>query len=331
MTLIERSVELTTLEASLCDKGRVVLIHGPVASGKTALLQEFADRGLTDETFFLHAMASRTEHTLRFGVMRQLFSHVPASEVSDDNAVRMLSESPPSAGKEPRAHGRVAARTLDALWTELLNLSRRRPLLLVVDDVHYVDDPSLDCLLYFARRLKTAPIVMVLADCTRPQQANWLFRAELMRQRHCIGIHLRLLSQRGVERLLTEHLGADVADSIAAAAHQGSGDNPLLVRALIDDQRGAVSKTPGELAIGEAFSHAVQSCLNRSDPAMLHVALGLAVLDAPAPPAVLGQLLDIPAESAAGIAPGRPGGGSRPHVPRRTRPHAQPRRPDPAS
>src|SRR5579875_1066119 len=115
MTLIERDEELRALDACRHGESKVVLVHGTVASGKTALLEEFADREFRAGALPLHAVASRTEQTLPFGVIRQLFSHAaPAERVGD--IARLLDEGP--LPEKPSA----SARTLEALWGELLRL-----------------------------------------------------------------------------------------------------------------------------------------------------------------------------------------------------------------
>ncbi len=56
-----------------------------------------------------------------------------------------------------------------AVLTALTDAARRRPLICVVDDVHWVDQPSLQALALVARRLLADPLVLVFA--TRPEPA----------------------------------------------------------------------------------------------------------------------------------------------------------------
>jgi DNA-binding CsgD family transcriptional regulator len=302
MALIERDEELAALESCRDTDGRVVIIEGCVASGKTALLHEFAERAAAAGTRLLRATGSRTERSLQFGVVQQLFTQIRTSP-DNDSDISWLQKDGRLSKLLPVLDGpeRVAGRTLDALWMELLRLSERSPLIIIVDDIHYADDSSADCLLYFARRLRWAPIIMILANCTQQRQPIPLFQAELTRQPHCLSIHLQMLSQDGVGRLLAEHLDVPDAGHLAAAVYRATGGNPLLVHALADDYRDTAPSPSGELVVGEAFSRAVQICLDRFDPAMLRLARALAILPMPAPPELLAQFLDLPAEAVAGL------------------------------
>jgi len=88
-------------------------------------------------------------------------------------------------------------------------------------------------------------------------------------------------------------LDADGAAELSAY----SGGNPLLVGALLADQRGhgPVGHGPagGGLHVGDAFGQAVMSCVHRVEPTMLAAALGLALLGDAASPGRLAQLLEI--------------------------------------
>jgi DNA-binding CsgD family transcriptional regulator len=301
MDLIERDEEFSALATCQHDRGRIIIVDGPIASGKTALLHEFAEHAEATGTRLLRVAGARTERSLQFGVVHHLFSQL---NVLTENSGAVTPQLKDWLSKAPLAsdvYNQVSARMLNALWMELLRSSERKPLIMTIDDVHYADDSSLDCLLYFARRLAQAPVTMVLANCTRQRQANSLFLTELMRQPHCVSIHLQMLSPDGVAHLLETHLDAAISGHLAEAVYDVTGGNPLLVRALIEDCPDATAAEPGDLVPGEAFSRAVQACLNRFDPVTLRLARGIAILDMPVSLQLLGQLLDLPAEPAAAI------------------------------
>ncbi len=60
-------------------------------------------------------------------------------------------------GSEPPEHFRIALAALDLLS----NAATDRPLLLVAEDVHWLDQPSVDVLSFVARRLEAEPIVLL--------------------------------------------------------------------------------------------------------------------------------------------------------------------------
>ena len=60
---------------------------------------------------------------------------------------------------------------LHGLYWLAANFASRRPTLLVVDDLHWADEPSLRWLVYLARRLEGLPVLLLIG--TRPpEQAN---------------------------------------------------------------------------------------------------------------------------------------------------------------
>ncbi|HEX2312154.1 MAG TPA: ATP-binding protein, partial [Thermomonospora sp.] len=274
--LMERDPQLARLTELLdAGKGRIAVVSGPVAVGKTLLLDTFTHR-VSGGARVLTATASRTERDLPMEVVRQLFAAADPPQQAAARFARLLD----LAGTAP---GPVPIEVLHGVCLELLALADR-PLVVAVDDVHHADAPSLDCLLYFARRLRTAPVLLLLTDCALPQRAHPLFHAELQRQPHFHGVRLRPLSEAGVASLLAAHLDLRTADHVAADVHRVTGGSPLLVRALVDDHltNGWSDPEGRTLAPGDAFAQAVQSLLYRCDPSVPDVARALAVLDAPA-------------------------------------------------
>jgi DNA-binding CsgD family transcriptional regulator/tetratricopeptide (TPR) repeat protein len=299
MKLIERDSQLATLQELFIDcqqgRGRVAIITGPVASGKTALLHTFADRAVKSGAVFLTAAASQTEVGQPFGLIGQLFEGADLSVESARRVRRLLDESAlsamvPEPGMRP---AELAAPVLRLLCQALLELADLGPLVIGVDDSQHADAASLQCLLYLARRLHSARVLLVLNDCAGAVQPNPLFHAELMRQPHCRLIRLELLSQTGVAGLLARLLQLRLARDLARAGYRVSGGNPLLARALLDDYQTYVKIPPAELVLGGAFSQAVVTCLYRCGPGMRDVAQAIAVLGSPESPALLSELLDL--------------------------------------
>ncbi|MEE3921072.1 hypothetical protein V2I01_31490 [Micromonospora sp. BRA006-A] len=112
----------------------------------------------------------------------------------------------------------------------LLELTSRGPLVIVVDDIHHADVPSLRCLDYVARRLPGLPVLMVLTEAprTRPWQAD--VHAEMLQPATLHRIRLPLLTAEGTFQLLAQRLDIPLARSIAEESHRISGGNPLLVQ-----------------------------------------------------------------------------------------------------
>lgn len=312
MSLVERDHEFALLKTAFTEclpaQGRMVMINGPVACGKTALLRAFVEHASARSAHTLSATCSRSERSIPLGVIAQLASH-PGVPVDWPPLVP-----PPCAdtaaapsGTEPRLDSvdAVTAGIMHGICTALLELAEQAPTVITVDDIEYADTPSLQFLLYLARRLYTARIVLVLTSCDRMHTTDQVFHTELLRQPHCRSLRLNRLSRDGTARILAERLGHPAAERVASDAHQMTGGNPLLVHALAEDQHlcagGDSQHTDGRQAttIWSTFDRAVLSCLHRGGPEALSLAGAMAVLGESAAIVAPHRLLDVEPVSAA--------------------------------
>lgn len=290
MELVERSRELDILRdlyaGSATGKGRVVLISGPGATGKTELLRATADHVDTAGGLVLSATCSRAEQMLPAAVMGQLFNSVPLPTEVMRGVGAFLDLG--AAATE----GDADIRAVQVMCAKLLDIARDRPLVLLVDDVEFADRTTLQTLLYLQRRLTAAQILVVLTESPQPQPVNPEFRAELTRQACFHTIQLSPLSEAGVAEVLRGWTDDETALAQAPAYHRISGGNPLLLHALGEDRRAAGPTDATEAIVGDQFRQAVLACLRRWDPAILEMAHGLALLDDFATPALLARLLN---------------------------------------
>ncbi|MBC9001720.1 AAA family ATPase, partial [Micromonospora aurantiaca (nom. illeg.)] len=303
MELTERSSQLGLLERRLADLLRggtsptdrpVTVLTGPVGSGKTALSQTFARRACDAGARVIGASASRAERSVPLEVVRQLVRAVPscAADAPDIRArLARLLDAGALAWSDADPADAENARLTAAIGRALLELTSRGPLVIVVDDIHHADVPSLRCLDYVARRLSGLPVLMVLTEAprTRPWQAD--VHAEMLQPAKLHRIRLPLLTAEGTFQLLAQRLDIPLARSIAEESHRISGGNPLLVHALADDQA-AAPRSADAPAVGESFREAVLSCLYRCDRLVLNAARVLAVTGEPLHGSLLPHLVD---------------------------------------
>ncbi len=150
--LIEREETLGTLELEiargLAGDGRLLLVEGEAGVGKTRVLD--AAVGRQREARVLRAVAGQYEGDLAFGVARQLLG----------------AEAFATGGPVP-VDVDVGA-VLHDLHLRVLELAGERPLLIVVDDLHWADPPSVRLLAYLARRLDGAPLALLGGARTGP-------------------------------------------------------------------------------------------------------------------------------------------------------------------
>src|SRR5205823_1933267 len=109
-------------------------------------------------------------------------------------------QQPPTPTVDPEQEKR---RLVDALAQFLVGLAATGPLLLVVEDLHWSDDTSLDFLLSLARRLAARPILLLRTDRDDEVHAGLRhFLAGLDRERRATELTLARLPLADVESLV---------------------------------------------------------------------------------------------------------------------------------
>ncbi len=217
--LLERDGELTALRAAAGRGGPgLVVVEGPAGIGKTRLLAE-ARRDAAARV--LAARGGELEQGLAFGVVRQLFetaaSGAPLQGATA--AAREVFEGPAAGvGREDASFA-----ILHALYRLAVELAEREPLLLVVDDLQWCDEPSLRWLSYLVRRLDGLPVTALCAVRPFGRLARAHLIGELIRDPLAVVLRPRPLSERATAELI----GGD--EAFARACHGATGGNPLLL------------------------------------------------------------------------------------------------------
>ena len=166
------------LGAAQSGDGRLAVVEGSAGIGNTRLLAEARALATAAEFEVLTARGGELEGQFAFGIVRQLFEAPLASATTELRAELLagaaelsasLFASAPTSASQEGAESSFAM--LHGLYWLTANFAWRRPTLLVVDDLHWADEPSLRWLVYLARRLEGLPLLLLIG--TRPPvQAN---------------------------------------------------------------------------------------------------------------------------------------------------------------
>lgn len=304
MELVERDQELHRLSESLADaiagRGGVVVLRGPVARGKTALLRALAEQAGAAGALVLTAVGSPFDRNQPCGVVQQLLAGAPLPPRAAQDTKELLHNlaalgDPSTAGEAPLAE-RGIRDAMHELHRIPLALLAEHPVVVAVDDVQYADDLSLRWLLQLTNRVGLGRLLVVLAERTGVRPETPLYDA-VLRQPHCQPMNLAGLSPRGVQIQLALGLGPRAAAALCGFCAELSDGNPLLVQALITDHLARTAADPAaevaEILPGEAFGQAVVGCLHRCGPAAAPVAAALAVLGDAGTPARLARLSEV--------------------------------------
>ncbi|NGO68315.1 helix-turn-helix transcriptional regulator [Streptomyces boncukensis] len=296
-----------SLTACVGGTGGAVVIRGPVGVGKTELLRSLAREAAAAGVTYIGATGSQTEQAISMGAMTQLLAGL---ELPDEEAARAqrlleagaLASTLHDGDDESSTHAIVPV--LHGLTSIMLAVAERTPLLIGVDDAHFVDAASLQWLRYFVRRIDRARVLVVLNDTTTVRPTQPMIWAELLSQPHRQLIRLNMLSPMGVAAVLRAE-GIDLEDNTPAALYEATGGSPLLLMALIEEIRAAQARRwaghpeTSFPSPGYAFGPAVLNCLMRSDPSLLPLVRAVAVLDEAVPVAFLAELLEWTTSAAA--------------------------------
>src|SRR5690242_8846962 len=174
--VVGRVTELERLDGFLarqeCGDGQALVLRGAAGIGKTVLLDHLAERA-TPDVVVLRATGVETESELPFVALSDLltpvFEHrsvLPAPQAAALEAALALG---------PPAPGDRLAVCVAALAVLRAAASDRRVLVLV-DDLHWLDAASRECILFVARRAGGA---LAVALAARDPCGAWLERARL--------------------------------------------------------------------------------------------------------------------------------------------------------
>ncbi|UED87407.1 helix-turn-helix transcriptional regulator [Streptomyces profundus] len=258
--LIERQGQSRVLSDALTAcrtrrSGGLVLVEGGFGTGKSTLLRRVRSQAQYQGFTVLRARGNVEESAFSYGVARQLVEPLLDQAVSRDDdtalsgamtaAVHLLGWEKYGRGTEEETLLPLGLRGL------LAELARRRPLLLLVDDLHWADAASLRLI----RALATDPgtrSVLCCATAARPGRADLTQLTVAFEQASRLSrLSLPALSEEGVGKFLDGVVGPVDAET-AHACFEATGGNPFLLHELVEELRGAghveAFSAPGRIA-----------------------------------------------------------------------------------
>lgn len=227
------SALLEASEAAKRGQARHLHVSAAAGHGKTRLLEGFAARLRATRTRVVSVGASPAERSLPYAFAAQLVSALVsmrgASAVSPDTARTLVALAPASSSylnAEPdKSTGDEALRRRSLALSELVaTIAHDAPLVILVDDVHWMDAQSRTVLASFATRLANTSVLLVTAARTTDHFVDETPSAQR--------VVLKPLSLDDVGALVMSigRLPAEPwTDAFVRALHSGSKGSPLLV------------------------------------------------------------------------------------------------------
>jgi tetratricopeptide (TPR) repeat protein len=284
--LVGRDGELGELLAGLddaaCGAGRLFLLAGDPGIGKSRLAYEAAARA-RDRGFkvvwgrcweaggapaywpWVQALRALVRGVGREELVPQLGAGAPFVAQIVAEVAEILPEvgPPPPMGAEAARFG-----LFDAVAAFLRNAGAGQPLMVVLDDLHAADAPSILLLRFVARELGEARLLVLGAyrdmelDRGHPLAVAL---AELSREPAARHVRLSGLAKAGVACLIREVTGVVPREGVAAAVHRDTEGNPLFVGevARLLAAEGRLERAGDPAGMGLAIPEGIRAVIGR--------------------------------------------------------------------
>ena len=300
-SLVGRTAELSKLKATfentLTDKSSVVALQGEAGVGKTRLMQELGMYAQSKGAVILTGSASEAglSYAPWIELTRQYVAQAPgellrrmlgahASEIVKlvPDIAAKLGTIPPS---KPLGEEQDKIRFYEGVTQFFISICSESPLLLLFDDMHLVDQSSLELFEYFVR--STSNLRVLTTCCYRSediQPSSPLYQTlmKFNRQRLLETIQVKILSKEETEELIRQTFGEQtISSEFADLIYHRTGGNPFFVeevlRSLVED--GTIFRTESkwdrkpiqEIVLPESVKSLLKSRLTKLQPETLSI------------------------------------------------------------
>ncbi|RIK45664.1 MAG: hypothetical protein DCC58_05800, partial [Chloroflexi bacterium] len=231
----EQSLLRAQLSAALAGQGGLVILSGEAGIGKTTLAVDTCREALAAGAFTLTGHCYDHTETPPYG---------PWVEVLDQ--FRGLPDRSPAlrAIVEPSV---ARSQSQSALFSEsrefLLALAQERPVVILLDDLHWADAASLELLRFIARRLGSAPILLLVtyrSDQVTREHPLYRLVPLLVREALAVRMDLSPLSDDDVRTLVERAYQLPPAETrdLAAYLQARAEGNPFFLGELLRSLEG---------------------------------------------------------------------------------------------
>ena len=229
---------LTELFARAAEGQRqLVLLEGEPGIGKTRLAVQFMQACEADGAIALYGRCDAETH-----IPYQPFVEALRRYVARTSVDRLAPWSAELGRVVPEllAEGEVAGpeatdryRLFDAAADVLTDIARAQPVVLVLDDLHWADKPTLLMLRQLVRAADESPIMIVASfrDTERPEVLTDIL-VQLRREHYYETIALRGLDEADASELIGE-FGSEVPEHVNRKLWEGTKGNPFFLEEMV--------------------------------------------------------------------------------------------------
>ena len=252
--LIGRSLQFKTLTELVNQvrdgKGQIAMVAGEAGIGKSRLLDEIKALGQFWGFVTLQGTCLEPDGALPLApivdLLRSLNGQNARAEISSaplptgsenggllTKMVAQLLDLMPTIANEPKAEEH---RLFESLVQVFFRMAEEAPLLITLEDLHWSDNRSLDCLLYCIHRISTQPIMLLLSFRSEELRPGFQhFRAMLKRDRRAVEVALNPLTIEDVDGMIRAvfELRQPVHTFFLDKIYRLTGGNPYFVEEVL--------------------------------------------------------------------------------------------------
>lgn len=215
-------------------QGQAIVLSGDAGIGKSRLLAEFHSRAGRSGALVLAGRCLEAEARRPFGPF------IEAVKAAPDVAA------PPEARSDMLADPDLRFRTLRFFASTIAALTRKAPVLLSIDDLHWADEGTLELFAYLPKALRERTALVIGTYRTEDLPEGHPLRgamAELVRARLLTEVALEGLGADGTAQLIraTLELDRDPPRTLVQAVHERCEGNPFyaeeILKALVESGR----------------------------------------------------------------------------------------------
>jgi len=299
--LIDRTAEVSKLKAAFNDalnnKSSIATVHGEAGVGKTRLMRELAVSAQGEGVVVLTGRAAeeKTAYAPWVELLREYVGQTPgemlrrmlgtsASEVArlvPDIAAK-IGTVPPS---KPLAEEQDRIRLYEAVTQFLISICNEKPLVLLLDDMHWADQASLGLLEHFVMGSSNLRVLTLVGYRTEDVSADSPLSKtsmKLNRERILESVSVKNLNSGETTELIKQTFGEPtVSPEFADLIYNRTGGNPFFVeevlRSLVEDgtvfrtEKGWDRKPIQEIVLPESVKSLLKSRLTKLQPETLNI------------------------------------------------------------
>ncbi len=303
---VGRSYEIgalcTALDTTSSGNGRMVLLAGEPGIGKTRTASQLTKYATERHARIVWGRCHEEAGAPPYWPWIQILSAVAtgkdtgelrrdldggAADIADivpDIRARLTDFDPPSTLSDP---SETRFRLFSSITQFLIRSSRRQPLVLVLDDLHWADTPALRLLEFLAQELAESRLMVIGiyrdTDLSRQHRLSDTLGA-LTRIPHVLRLHLSGLNPEDVRQFVTTTAGMALPNALTTAIHNQTEGNPLFVNEVVRflAQQGRFNRdvlaVPPTIRLPEGIREVIGRRLNLLSPASNETLMVAAVI-----------------------------------------------------